>query len=263
MPGCSGAVTADGTCYFVRPTLPSAGIANPMLTARTPVGDAWSVTDLGYRWYPELDVPPVVVRDDSGMLYAGLGFGTEVSSGVVRRGRLISINPVTRAIAWTRPDLPAVLVALRSGVLAVREGGIVSVGPDGADRWSRALAPKDLVWPATTAYDATRDRLYLGRTTGVTALVASTGVQVWRTRPSDRAELLSVGRSGRVYVSIGASARRGVRALRLTDGSTAWQRRTRLPVRDALELADGSVVVSAGTSYPTTAVDRLTRLRPR
>ena len=204
-----------------------------------------------------------MVRDDAGRVYAGLGLRHQLPSGVTRPGRLIAVDPGTRAILWTRPDLDEVLTSLGSGVLASRAHGVVSVGPDGAERWSRPLAPRDAVAPATTVHDARRDRLYLGRTTGVTALVASTGVQLWRTRPSDRATLLSVGRGGRVHVAIGATARRGVRGLRLADGSTAWQRRTGLPVLGARELANGSVAVSAGIRFAPTKGDRLTLLRPR
>jgi outer membrane protein assembly factor BamB len=96
----------------------------------------------------------------------------------------------------------------------------------------------------------------------VTANDLATGVQAWRTRPSDRARLLSVGRGGRVYVAVDAAAGQGVRGLRLATGAAAWQLRTGLPVRDALELANGRVAVSAGRQYAPTRADRLTVLVP-
>jgi outer membrane protein assembly factor BamB len=114
--------------------------------------------------------------------------------------------------------------------------------------------------------DGGRGRIYLGRSgagaPGVTAIDARTGAQLWRTRPGDRARLLSVGRGGRVYVAVDATGRRAVRGLRLATGATAWERRTSLPVRGARELAGGRVAASAGQQFGPTTSDRLTVLVP-
>lgn len=262
--GCSGVVTPDGTCYFLRPTSDAALLFYPQLMARTADGaDLWSVTDAGYRWYPEFSEPPVVVRDEAGLLYTGPGAGVEVPGETARQGRLIVVDPSTRAIVWTRPDISGVLSALRSGVLAVRADGLVSLGPDGTERWSLRLPAPFALSASSVAYDAVRDRLYVAAGPSVVALRASTGTELWRTRPADRAQLLSVGRSGRVYVHKAVTGRNSVRALRIADGSTAWERRTGLPVLGAAELADGSVAVSAGRRFAPTTADRLTLLRPR
>lgn len=261
--GCSGAVAADGTCFFARSDVLT-GV--PSIVARNPAGAiAWSVDDPAYRWTPEFSVPPIVVRDAAGRIYTAFGPGTDAATGVAQGGRLIAVDPATHAILWGRAGPGQVLTALGSGVLAARGQGIVAFGPDGAERWSRPVpAVGGGVAPSTTVYDAARGRVYVGRSgSGVTALVATTGAQVWRTRPSDRARLLSVGRGGRVYLAIDPPGRRAVRAVRLTDGRTVWQRRTSLPVRGALELADGTVAVSAGNLFAPTTADRLTRLDPR
>ena len=264
--GCSGAVAADGTCFFVHSSYPS---PSPAIVARTAAGALlWSVTDAGYRWMPALDEPPVVGRDGAGLIYAAFGQGTDVATGATQPGRLIAVDPVTRAILWSRTGQFEVLTALGTGMLAARAAGLVALGPDGSVLWSRPLPVAQTVAPVGTVYDAARDRLYIrrsgGGSPGVTALVAGTGAQVWRTRPSDRARLLSVGPGGRVYLAIDAPARRAVRAVRFADGRVVWQRRTRLPVRGARELANGMVAVSAGANpFSTTPADRLTLLDPR
>jgi outer membrane protein assembly factor BamB len=143
---------------------------------------------------------------------------------------------------------------------------VAAYEPDGTLRWSRPVPAAQRVTPRDTAVDPARGHVYLGRRggggPGVTALDAATGAQIWETRPSDRARLLSVGRGGRVYVAIDASGRRAVRALRFRTGVTAWERRTRLPVRGARELASGRVAVSAGNEFAPLPSDRLTVLIP-
>ncbi len=262
--GCSGAVAADGTCYFASSDFTT---EIPSVVARTAAGDvAWKVDDDAYRWVPEFEVPPIVVRDGAGLIYTAFGFGTDARTSAAQDGRLIAVDPATRSILWGRPGPDEVLTALGSGVLAVRDRSIVAFRRDGVDRWSRPLPAGQQATPATTIYDGPRKRVYVGRiggTSGVTAYRAATGAPVWSTRPGEPARLLSVGRSGRVYLAIDAPGRRAVRAVRFTNGKTVWQRRTRRPVAGARELRNGTVAVSVGAIFPRASTDVLTLLRPR
>lgn len=270
VPGCAGVVAPDGACTFVRVELSPAPDLDPVpvVVARGPSGAIlWSTVEPGLEWVPENAVPPMTVADGTGRIHAGLAFGRDPGTGVAERGRIIAIDPASRAIAWRVVGPYEALVPLRAGVVAAEEGGIVALGPDGARRWARGLPAGQRVAPAATVYDAARDRLYVGRlgtsTPGVSAIDAATGRQLWRTRPRDRARLLSVGRGGRVYLAIDAPGRRAVRGVAFRTGRTVWQRRTRLPVQGARELADGTVAVSAGFRYAAGRSDRLTLLDPR
>jgi hypothetical protein len=67
-----------------------------------------------------------------------------------------------------------------------------------------------------------------------------------------------------VYLATSTAGRRAVRAVRFTDGSTVWQRGSRLPVRGVRELRNGTVAVSVGEdTTDTLAGGRLTILDPR
>ncbi len=152
---------------------------------------------------------------------------------------------------------------MTSGVLVAEGGDILSIGPDGADRWSRALATT----PDQTVVDAARDHVYIGPRVGdvpvVRALRASSGATLWRTRTSDRARVMSVGRGGRVYLAVDAPGRRAARGVRLASGSTVWEHRTSLPVLGVRELVNGTVAVSAGNRFAGTSGGRMTLLDPR
>lgn len=269
--GCAGVVSPDGGCVEARPGDP-ASLTHPGFTIRPPVGASWRVEDARWNWYPDFGVPAMAVADASGRIYAGYAFPVEVGTRRQIPGLLMALDPATRTILWTREGPPEVLAALPSGVL-VAEGGasfgtggaVAAYAADGTVLWRRGVPAGQGVAPSTTLLDARRGRIYLGRvvsTPGVTAIDLATGAQAWKTRPSDRARLLSVGGGGRVYVAIDAKARQGVRGLRLATGATAWQLRTGLPVRDALELKNGRVAVSAGRQYAPTTADRLTVLAP-
>ena len=230
----------------------------------------WAVWDDRYVWRDEFDVPPMTVRDGGGLLYAAFVAPTERATGrrLFQSGLLMAVDPTTQTILWTRVGPTQVLTGLGSGVLVNEAGGISAIGADGGVLWSRGLSDRQRAVPAQTVYDAARGRVYISRIIGheppgVTALVASTGAQVWRTRPADRASLLSVGRGGRVYLAIDAPGRRGARAVRFADGRTVWEWRTSLPVLGARELVNGSVAVSAGTPYSPSRADRLTLLDAR
>lgn len=262
VPGCAGVVSPDGGCIEARP----AGYADPHPAFRAVrgAGAPWAVEEPGWSWYPENDEPPMVVRDGAGGIYAAFAFA-RVPGTPQYVDLLIAVDPVARTILWERQGPAGALAGLPDGVLVAEGDGVTAYDPGGAMRWHRALPGHGLA-PAATGVDAVRGRVYVGGSvagsSGVTAIDLATGAVRWATRPADRARLLSVGRGGRVYVAIDASGRRGVRALRFRDGATAWQRRTGLPVLDALELADGRVAVSAGRRYAPTRADRLTVLVP-
>ena len=265
--GCAGVVLPDGSC-FVGGRRVDAGFAGfPAILGRPAAAPPWTAWDDRYEWQDDFDVPPMTVRDGAGVVYAAFSAPLDRASGNRLSGLLMAVDPDARTILWTRIGPVQALTALGSGVLVGRDGGIAAIGPGGADRWTRPLPPGQRVSPAGAIFDAARDRLHISRSgggaPGVTALVASTGAQAWRTRPRDRARLLSVGRGGRVYLAVDATARRAIRGVRFADGSTAWQRRTSQEVRGARELADGTVAVSAGARFSSGSADRLTLLDPR
>jgi outer membrane protein assembly factor BamB len=265
--GCAGVVGADGSCVTgLSVVRPGAFDRLPGLLGREADGTTWRVADDRFRWTDDFDVPAMTVADGGGLVYAAFDLPVEAGTGTRQPGLLMAVDRVTRAIRWTRVGPAEVLAALAPGVL-VREGaGVTVYAPDGSVQWSRPVPTAQSVSPRHTGVDAVRGQVYLGRrgggAPGVTALDIATGAQVWTTRPSDRARLLSVGRGGRVYVAIDAAARRAVRALRFRTGATAWERRTRLPVRGARELAGGRVAVSAGNEFAPMRSDRLTVLVP-
>ncbi len=267
VPGCAGVVSRAGGCVAGDRIVDPASRSSPGVRGRPAGGPPWTVSDDRYEWQDDSDVPPVTVADHAGLVYAAFASPVERSGGRAVPGLLMAVNPSARAIIWTRVGPTEALTALGAGLLVSRDGGIAAIGPDGADRWVRGLPPGQRVSPDGALHDAARGRLYISRTgagaPGVTALVAGTGAQVWRTRPRDRARLLSVGRGGRVYLAIDAPSRRAVRAVRLADGAVAWERRTSVEVRGARELANGTVAVSAGARFASSSSDRLTVLDPR
>lgn len=262
VPGCAGVVFPDGGCVSAPGDTTD---SHPAFAGRPGAGPPWRVQDPRWFWYPG-DVPAMVVRDAGGVIYAAFALPVEIGTQRRLDGLLIAMDPVARTILWEREGPAEVLAALPSGVLAAEAGGVTAYGADGAVRWHRAVAARERVRPRDTIVDAARGRLYLGRTgstaPGVTAIDLTTGAQVWKTRPSDAARLLSVGRSGRVYVAMDGRGRRAVRGLRSATGATAWQLRTGLPVNDALELGGGRVAVSAGTVFAPTSANRLTVVVP-
>ncbi len=215
----------------------------------------------GWSWYPENDVPPNVVRDAGGLVYAAFRDPTEIATGRRAEGLLAALDPAAGGIRWTREGPVEVLAALEDGVLVQEGQAVAAISAGGAVRWTRPIPARQFVTARDTAVDGRRGRIYLGRrgvTPGITAIDAATGAAIWRTPPGDFARLLSVGRSGRVYAAIDRRGRQGVRGLRLASGGVAWERRTGLPAYDALELADGDVAVSAGVRYGPTTRDPLT-----
>jgi outer membrane protein assembly factor BamB len=257
VPGCLGAVAPDGTCVLAESRAPA--VAAERAGARL-----WRVAVPGYSWAAELDVAPVLVRDAAGLAYTAFDGPTDRSTGSPVPGLLVAVDPVARAVVWTRPGPDGVLAALRSGVLAREADRLVALRADGGVRWTRPVAG-GFVQADQVAYDERRDRLYIGRKgphPGVTALEATTGAQLWRTSTRDRARLLSAGARGPVYVAIDTPGATAVRAIRLS-GATRWQRRTGRPVTGAAELADGTVAVSAGSGDPALGGGILTLLDPR
>ncbi len=274
---CSGALFPDGTCI--------SGINGPAVAERAPGARAWTwqLPVPGAAAWASI-YPPMTVRDRRGLVYTSFLFNAGNTSERPRpgdTGLLTAIDPGTRQILWTKQGPGAVLTGLATGVLVgetdwsdtYARPGVVAYRRDGSLLWRRDLPQGEMVSPATVAYDARRGRVYLGRVgygpgarpgvgVGVTALDVHTGAEVWSTTLADEARLLSIGPGGRVYVSVGTGSMT-LRALRLRDGSTAWERRGRQYVSSAVELRNGTVAVSLGGPIGSPALHRLTLLRPR
>ncbi len=263
--GCAGVVQPDAACLVAVPDAFPAPL-HPGITASIGGARVWRVENPRWSWFPEDNVPPMAVADGTGRVYTVfLGAADAITREYTNV--FAAFDPATRTIAWTNEDAFQVLAGLPSGVLAEAGNRVVAYAADGTPRWTAFALAGTRATPMNTMVDNVRGRVYLSRAgsdgVNVFALDLATGAELWRTAPSDRARLLSVGRGGRVYVAVDATARQGIRALRFRDGTTAWQRRTRLPVRGALQLPDGRVAVSAGNQYAPTGSDRLTVLDPR
>ena len=228
VPGCSGAVAADGTCVSGGSLFFNGTNATPFVAATRAGTRLWSVEDTGFSWLDEFNVPPVVGRDDAGLVYAAFERPTERATGATLPGRLIAVSPVTRTILWGRTGPSTVLTAMGSGVLTVDQGRLAAYRADGSVLWTRPIPAGQLVTASTVAYDGRRGRVYIGRlrgAPGVTALDAATGTQLWRTPTRERARLLSAGARGPVYVAVNTPGATAVRAVRLS-GATKWRRGT-------------------------------------
>lgn len=264
--GCAGIVGGDGSCIAGgRRIDPVTFESSPAVSLRSPTA-AWTVSDAAWLWQDDFDVPPITVRDRTGVVYAAFALPVDRATRSTAPGLLVAVDPVAATILWTRVGPSQVLTALGAGVLVAEGAGITAIGPGGATLWSRPLAAGQRVAPADVAFDALRSRIYIGRSggvPGVTALRAANGSQVWRTRLVDRARLLSVGRGGRVYIAVDRAGRPAVRGLRLRDGATVWQRRTRARALSAAELVNGTVALSIGERFGRSSQDRLTLIDPR
>ncbi|WP_217921259.1 PQQ-binding-like beta-propeller repeat protein [Miltoncostaea oceani] len=276
IPGCNGILRADGTCLAATtaaddPRLPL--LTYPAFTIGPP-GDLPGVPPAsgsavlpGYEWSDGGDDNPLIVQDAGGLAYAAFRGPVDRASGVMLPGVLAAFDPEARIIVWATPGPVRVLTALAAGVLIVEGEGVAAVSPDGSTRWTRPVVRPQTV--LTAMADDARGQVYLGRSRrdaaeGVTALTASTGRQVWRTRPTEQARVLAVGRGGRVYLAIDAPAlRRSIRAVRWRDGTTAWERRVRGEVRSATELPDGAIAVSIARDRAGDPRSRLLLLDPR
>ncbi len=259
--GCAGVVFADGTCITGR-SLFDPRTPHPSIVATAGPAPPWSVVQNDYIWQDGFDVPPMTVRDGAGLVYAAFDSPQSTTAGNVP-GLLVAVNPATRAVVWTRVGPHQVLAGFTSGVLVTEGDRIVSIGPDGTDRWARRLRAT----PDQTVTDPPRDRVYVGPSGSgapvVTAMSAATGAVAWRTRPADRARLMSVGRGGRVYVADGATGRLAARGMRFASGATVWRRSTDLPVLGVRELVNGTVAISAGNRYAGAFSGRMTIVDPR
>jgi len=250
VPGCTGDVLADGTCiaHEVRrtPTLTE----SPAIAARRGGTLVWEYARPSRTWSISHDflVPPLTLRDASGAVYTSLGAGSEPAGTPVPQ-QMIALNETTGTLRWQVADARPV-ASFASGVLAQRSGvGLVRYAADGTVRWTNPA------WSAqhvVRAYvDEARGRVYisasrLDATHYVAALNAETGADLWRTRPTDRAAVLSVGSNGLVYVSINRSGRYALRAIG-PEGRGRWQWDTTMPVAGAHGLIDGTVVASTGS----------------
>ncbi|MGE3140639.1 MAG: PQQ-binding-like beta-propeller repeat protein, partial [Thermoleophilia bacterium] len=272
--GCSGVVFADGACVMAFSELgpPPGPPDRPVVAGRDAGATTWSwrLPVPGWLWSDDFNVPPMTVRDRAGIVYTAFDRPRPEGAppGTAASGLLVAVDPVARRILWTIEGPSQALTGLTSGVLVAEPGGVAAYRADGTVAWRRVVPEGQRVVPTSVVHDPARGRVYLGRVAvtlrsevGVTAVSAATGARAWRTRPSDRARLLSVGRGGRVYVAIDRAGHRSVRGLRLANATTAWERRTSLPVQSARELLNGTVAVSAGGQYG--GPGRLTLLDPR
>ncbi len=271
---CGGVVFADGACvsaFSVFGATPPFG-GRPVIAGSSPAGPSasWRLPVTGWLWEDDFNVPQMTVRDATGIVYTAFSHPRRESApqAVGPTGLLVAVDPAARRILWTVEGPQEALTGLSSGVLVSEPGGVAAYRADGSVAWRRAVPDGQGVSPSSVVHDPARGRLYLGRPAvtrgaqqGVTALTAATGAQVWRTRPADRARLLSVGRGGRVYLAIDRTGAMAVRGVRLTDAATVWERRTSSRVESAQELVNGTVAVSAGTPYG--GPGRLTLLDPR
>ncbi len=268
LPGCAGLVLADGTCISAGYDLSVRGYTQ---RPEFRFGRMWAPREAvpgpaGWQTLVEGDEPPMIVRDGAGLVYAALSPAI-APSGAPAPGLLMAMDPVTRTVVWSLAGPTQVLAGLPSGVVVAADGGVGVVGADGAWRWHRRIPTYGArITPGATAADPARGRLYVGREGGgrrlVTALDLADGVVVWETPASLRARLLSVGRGGRIYLSIGRPRQLAVRAVRFRDARTVWERRTPAPVMSARELRNGTVAVSFGFGFRPRE-DRLTLLDPR
>lgn len=272
VPGCAGVVLADSTCITAAEfDIPSWLTSRPGFEA-TQTSAPWSAYSLAFQWGFGSDrQPPLTVRDGAGLIYAAFPDavfdGAPVSEPTLS-GVLMAADPVTHAIVWTRVGPREALAGLPSGVLVSDPGRIVSIGPDGTERWARPISVRG---PSSVIVDAARDRVYASSYIGETdrqvvrALKLSTGATVWRTGTSEGASLMAVGRGGRVYLAISSKGRNAIRAVRFANGARVWQAASRLPVRDVLELTNGTVAVSSQDHGDDglEPVSRLTVIDPR
>lgn len=239
---------------------------SPDLTVEARLGarTLWSVTQPGYTYESEGFVPPMTVRDGTGLVYTAFeGPVPAAGPSAAPAGILLAVDPRTRKIAWTRTGPTQALVGLSSGVVVQEEGRIVALGADGAERWSQPLSTS----PDQVIADPLRDRLYVGtpgEERAVHALSVATGATLWQTAGRDQALLLSVGRSGRVYLSTYAPSGPTARAVRFSDGATVWQRRTNSLVMGMRELTNGTVAISVAPGLRArTQVGRMVIVDPR
>ena len=262
--GCAGAVLADATCIGGTSTVEPPDFRSwPSVVARGPAGPLWRIIDRRYLWQGEFDVPPMTVRDGSGLIYTAFDGPRDAVGGATLPGVLLTVDPTARAVVGTRVGPTEALAALPAGVLVAEGDGIAALAADGSPRWSRPFTAR----PSQVLVDAARDRVYVGPgfdgVPVVRALSLATGATVWRTATRDRARLMSVGRGGRVYLAIDAAGRRAARAVRLADGATVWQHRTGQPVLGVRELVNGTVAISAGSGYAGSSGGRMAIVDPR
>lgn len=247
--GCTGAVLADGTCVE---TLLGSYSGRGVVEMRALRGGErlWSYVEPDFDAQIDSVDTEYTVADGAGTAYVALPAG-RTAAGAPAPARLIAVDAATGAFRWRVEGAFVLTAGLAAGVL-VREGdALAAYSPQGRRTWELAGVPVDPPW--TTEVDARRGRAYLGEGSpadvrgarSVIAIDTVTGRVVWRTRPADRATLLSVGPSGRVYV---ATERRGFPAVRAISpsGRGLWSRPVGGAATGAAETADGRVGLAAG-----------------
>jgi hypothetical protein len=231
-------VLPDGTCIAV------GGVG---LVARRAGVMLWERFEAMFGVEPL--APDLVVADDAGAAYSAHDVGPwDPATGSFTPGALIAVDAATGALRWRVPGTFRPLAALDDGVLVDTRREIVAFGSDGARRWSSTLFQTQYTDPSHVLVDALRHRVYVGTRDRGIPLVAfdtRTGSVLWQTGPLDRAGLLSVGRSGRVYVAAGRDDAWSLRAVGL-DGGVRWELPTVTAVAGAAELRGGTVALTTG-----------------
>ncbi len=247
--GCSGVLLTDGTCIsHAVGVSPSGTPRYPVVTASRGSTVVWRYERPTLSWTIESEslTPPQIVRDQSGTVYTQFGAGNE-PAGTPVPARMISLNEATGALR-SQVDNASPQAAFTAGVVAYRPGtGLVRYAADGTVAWTNASWTDINFWRVRV--DEARKRIYVSpqfpnrRPTYVAALDSETGVEVWRTRAIDAAQLLSVGPTGTVYASVVSGSRFGLRAIGPT-GVGRFQWETSSAILSARELPDRTVALS-------------------
>ncbi len=266
--GCGGAQLHDGTCIshaVGRP--PSVTPGFPVIAAFRGSTVVWRYERPTLSWTIESDFlsPPRFVRDQSGAVYTQLGPGNE-PVGTPVPARMIALNETT-GVLRSQVDNASPQAAFTAGVVAYRPGtGLARYAPDGTVVWTNfSWTDTNIFWRVRV--DEARSRVYVSprfpnnAPTYVAALDSNTGVEVWRTRIVDGAELLGVGPTGTVYVSVVSGPRFGLRAI-APAGVGRYQWETANRVVAARELPDGTVAVSTESSGFRRDAGLLLRINP-
>lgn len=211
-----------------------------------------------WYWAEGLEAPPLIFADDAGAtVYTTFG-------GL---GPMVALDTATGVERW-RIDGATPLAGLSTGVLAQSPTlGLTRFRPDGSVMWS---LPARSFRGHTILVDPTRERIYASQRTFrggprfITALDALTGSELWRTKPVDRAGVLSIRRNGTVLAAIDRPGRTGLRAIG-ADGKGRWQFDTATRVSAALGMSNGTVALTTEGGPPDFAYESglVWRIEPR
>lgn len=237
VPGCAGVVLVSGDCIEA-----GRALAGPAVSRRGVV--RWQTVEAGSPFSADFDVWPRVVADAAGTVYVGFD-------------QVIALDPLTGAVRWRHPGATEAVAGLERGVLVNAPSGVTGIDGDGVTRWT---LPADLGAATSAIADPARGQVMVQAggldRPRVLAVDLATGAIRWDTGAAITARLLSIGASGRRYLAV----RRELRALTPT-GAVAWRLPLAQAAQGALELSDGTVVVSQGSAAADDGL--LLRVDPR